>query len=233
MRSGPHGPSPLRVEVERVGPATVLIPRGELDIASSHRLVTAALGLVRESGPITLELSGITFVDVSGVRAVLHVAGLLGERLKLTPAPPAIQRVFALTGAERQLPFTTPGNVSAFPGAAERNLRFARRVWQTYAEDGLEAMLELLPETVEWRLLSPPGAVASGSSELRRWHGEERRSAQAVGFRAVGDAVLVQVRLLEASGTREVFSLLEFEGGMLVRGTSFAHEQDALAHATG
>lgn len=219
--------------MERIGPSAVLIPQGELDIASAHRLVTAALGIVREPGPVVLDLGALTFIDVAGVRAVLHVAELLGERLELRAAPPAVQRVFVLTGAERELRFASSGSVSAFPAAGERNLRFAKRIWQAFAQDGLEAALLLIPPAAEWRLLAAPGCVVRGAEEFRTLYAGRSPRAVAVDFRSVGDDVLVHFLLQDGEGAeRPLYSLLEFERGMLVRATTFEHEREALAGAT-
>jgi anti-anti-sigma factor len=72
-----------------------------LDVAL-RRLCTDA------TGALTLDLSGLTFTDSTGLRALL-LAGELCQQcactLVVVPGPPQIQRLFELTGMLGQLPF--------------------------------------------------------------------------------------------------------------------------------
>ena len=56
---------------------------------------------------IVIDLSGLTFIDSSGAQLVYMAhARLAGdERLSLLRGPPAVQRVFELSGIEQLLPF--------------------------------------------------------------------------------------------------------------------------------
>ncbi|UBU11753.1 STAS domain-containing protein [Nonomuraea gerenzanensis] len=74
---------------------------GEIDRGNRH-LLTGALGwaLLAGSHDIRLDLSGLTFIDVAGMRLIVVVAARLpGDReLVLDPISPAVRRVLALTG---------------------------------------------------------------------------------------------------------------------------------------
>jgi anti-anti-sigma factor len=73
--------------------------------------------------PLLLDLGGLTFVDSAGLRAVLRIYGrCLKHRheLRILPAPPSVQRVFALTRAADVLPFcaeTAPHSEAALAAA--------------------------------------------------------------------------------------------------------------------
>ena len=65
---------------------------------------------------VVLDLSGLTFLDSSGVHMVLEtdaVARAAGWELRLIGAPVDVQRVFDLTGARARLPFLTARQLSA------------------------------------------------------------------------------------------------------------------------
>ncbi len=80
---------------------------GELDISSSpdlERALTQAEG--DAPATVVLDLSGLTFMDSSGLRAVLEAdqrARADGRRLAVVPGPPAVRRVFTVTLLDRRL----------------------------------------------------------------------------------------------------------------------------------
>jgi anti-sigma B factor antagonist len=85
---------------------------GELDIASASELEAAVVRACASSAhAITLDLRGLSFIDSSGLAAIMSA----GERCKglalefrLIPGPAEIQRVFALVGLVDRLPFQSP-----------------------------------------------------------------------------------------------------------------------------
>jgi anti-anti-sigma factor len=84
---------------------------GELDLASSW-LVDLPLLKIGANGTtsFTLDLSGLTFIDSTGVRAVLAARGLCAARdcdFKVVPGPAHVQRLFELSGLIEHLPFTS------------------------------------------------------------------------------------------------------------------------------
>lgn len=109
--------SPNRVPVlaefavtsQREGSCHRLAAAGELDLASAPRL-ERELRRIEETDAeiITVDLSGLTFIDSAGAH-LLRRADLRsranGSRLRLSPAPPAVRRVLALLGVEKDLPF--------------------------------------------------------------------------------------------------------------------------------
>jgi len=90
----------------REGPeGTVVTPRGELDMATADELRAA---LDAAQGPLTLDLSGLRFLDTSGLRLVLETAEQARrDRRELTvvPGTPAVQRLFEVAGVAELVPF--------------------------------------------------------------------------------------------------------------------------------
>jgi anti-sigma B factor antagonist len=85
---------------------------GELDlstVASAEEAMRQA-----EHGParrLVLDLSGLTFMDSTGLRLVLRADRRSrggDRRLRLVPGPPAVQQVFTITGTEKRLAFLAP-----------------------------------------------------------------------------------------------------------------------------
>ena len=85
-----------------------LVLLGELDRASTVTLEAAIEGLCeREVGGITLDLSGLCYIDATGVAVIAFRCGWCRRRgceFALLPGPPAVQHAFQRAGAGR-LPF--------------------------------------------------------------------------------------------------------------------------------
>jgi anti-sigma B factor antagonist len=99
----------LTVHVASESDCVQISLRGELEVATIDR-ADEALSLLeaQPSDTVVLDLSGVTFMDSTGVRFLLLAdrrARQDGWRLALVPAPPEVQRIFKLTRLEEQLPF--------------------------------------------------------------------------------------------------------------------------------
>jgi anti-sigma B factor antagonist len=95
-------PEDLTVQVEQDGQRAVLVLTGELDLASGETF-SDRLQAVEAGRPelITLDLSGLRFLDSSGLALVVRAhtrARNEGRRLVIIPGPPQVQRVFDITG---------------------------------------------------------------------------------------------------------------------------------------
>lgn len=81
---------------------------GELDLATAP-LLAAALGrLARPGRSVRIDLSDLVFMDSTGMRSILEAnrdAGRDGWTLRLGRASQPVQRVFAMSGVEKLLPF--------------------------------------------------------------------------------------------------------------------------------
>lgn len=103
-RDGPHFGVTLH---EEAGGRSILEPIGELDVETSGEL-RVAIEQAAQSGHVLVDLSGLTFMDSSGLRTIIEAARHAREngwRLELRPGTEAVQRVFEMTGADRLLPF--------------------------------------------------------------------------------------------------------------------------------
>ncbi|MGH2911594.1 MAG: STAS domain-containing protein [Solirubrobacteraceae bacterium] len=96
-------PGSLEISSEALDDTTRVRLEGELDLASEH-VVEERLVAIEEQGPtrIVIDLSGLTFIDSSGLRVLLLAdsrAREQGFELVLAPGPEPVQRVFEMTGA--------------------------------------------------------------------------------------------------------------------------------------
>jgi anti-sigma B factor antagonist len=115
---GPEGPvdgqdSSFSLDVEPRRDAVVVRPAGELDLATVEQLRTELRGLTDVGFErIVLDMRELTFIDSSGLHLVLetaHRARMGRFQLALIAGPPAVQRVFEITGVTEALPFVRPG----------------------------------------------------------------------------------------------------------------------------
>jgi anti-anti-sigma factor len=114
------------LEIDEVvdGKRCTLALAGELDIASAvtlHGAVVRARAAGAAISALTLDLSGLIFIDSTGLAEIILTGQLCdrdGYEFALVPGPRAVQRLFELTGLVDALPFVeTPAEVS-LDGAA-------------------------------------------------------------------------------------------------------------------
>jgi anti-sigma B factor antagonist len=230
------GPTRLfHVESIRVDDRVVLSLEGELDIAGIEELTTHVEQAYASPSPhVLIDLRALTFIDGTGVRAIVGAVLLLGDRTVIHAGPPRVHRVFELTGAARALPFIDPPTPHPIENERQSNLDFVRRLWHAFSTGGADAMARLVPEDVEWRPSVAGGRVLRGREELRRfWAGRPVGAAVRVTeFRALGDAVLVRCEYPRMNGTlKVVWSLYHFSEMLLRRAETYETESEALAHA--
>jgi anti-sigma B factor antagonist len=98
----------LTVSIAPDGQALVITVEGELDLATVPDLEEAlrkAEGT--DSAELVLDLEGLTFIDSTGIRALLMAAKRdrdNGERLRIRPGKGQVERVLKLTRADELLP---------------------------------------------------------------------------------------------------------------------------------
>jgi anti-anti-sigma factor len=101
-------PGSLRCRTDRRGDTVTIQLGGELELATVPSFESARAQLGSEFAVMVLDLSALDFIDSSGLRAVInttHDADALSARLEIVPGPPAVQRVFEITGLTQRLPF--------------------------------------------------------------------------------------------------------------------------------
>lgn len=105
----PNAFGELEVTVTRNADRHTVALSGELDISTAGRAEAALADA--ESGDarlIVMDLSGLTFMDSTGVRLALAATARAradSDRLRFVRGGPAVQRVFELSGVVDTLPF--------------------------------------------------------------------------------------------------------------------------------
>jgi anti-sigma B factor antagonist len=100
----------LRIALSE-GSSTTIKLDGEWDLAgqeAARRTVRHALAC--QPARLVLDLSGLTFIDSSGIHAVIELvkrAARLKIELAIIPGPAAVQRIFDVCGLTAHLPFTS------------------------------------------------------------------------------------------------------------------------------
>jgi anti-anti-sigma factor len=112
------GPIDFSIDVGPQLDTAELIPGGELDIATVRQLQTELDDLI-EAGfsRIVIDLRRVEFIDFTAVHALV-TACRRAERerwqLAIVPGRHAVHRLFEITGAAEQLPFTPATTNSGF-----------------------------------------------------------------------------------------------------------------------
>jgi ketosteroid isomerase-like protein len=126
-----------------------------------------------------------------------------------------------------------------------RNVEFVERLWRTLEREGLDAMLELVPDDVVWEPVQAGGRGFRGHDELRGYFAEteaEGRLIETVTYdmEPIGDHVLVSgsMRVHEGSALEDTQPawVYYFEGERFVRAVGYAsvtEARGAIAQAVG
>jgi anti-anti-sigma factor len=85
---------------------------GELDIATAEQAYSYISEVIDERpAPVTVDLSGLTFCDASGLGALARIARHAreaGRQLMLTSARPSVMKIMRITGLDRVFPELHP-----------------------------------------------------------------------------------------------------------------------------
>lgn len=105
----PGTPPPFRLGFDPHRATIVVTAHGEIDIATAAE-VSGRLREVMEAGfqRVVLDLREVSFIDSSGLRAVIEARAASQEtevEFALVPGPEAVQRLFEVTGTKAILNF--------------------------------------------------------------------------------------------------------------------------------
>jgi anti-sigma B factor antagonist len=105
----------LQISVVPVGDGLTRVSvRGELDVASSPSLQVCLERELSAGHGVELDLSGVPFIDSSGIRVLLIELGSFAQRgftfAVRTPLPDQVRRVLELTGVLERLPVASAGD---------------------------------------------------------------------------------------------------------------------------
>lgn len=110
LGTGPASPKPcldIRIRFNPVLPLVRL--RGELDISGDHLVqdaVESAAANTNLGASVILDISGVTFCDVAGLRALEDAGAALtrdGRHLVLYDVPESVKRLMAVVGIASRL----------------------------------------------------------------------------------------------------------------------------------
>ncbi len=114
LPQGEQPEHPIRLELREVrseGRLTIEL-EGEVDLACAQILADALTAIDASAlDAVVVDLSGLTFIDSTGLRAIIagksHCAEQ-GADFLLVPGPPQVQRLFAVVGLLDVLSFSPP-----------------------------------------------------------------------------------------------------------------------------
>ena len=115
LREGVDGVKPAQLELTcRTGPNgyQIVSVTGELDIATAEQAYSYISEVIDgRPAPVTVDLSGLTFCDASGLGALARIARHArqkGRQLMLTSARPSLMKIMRITGLDRAFPELHP-----------------------------------------------------------------------------------------------------------------------------
>ncbi len=101
----------LRGRLDEAGGSAVYALAGELDYVAAEPFADRTLQILAEraEGGLVIDMAEVTFIDSTGLRALLDLRGALPERRRITLAnvQPPVQRLLSLTDLTGQ--FDMPG----------------------------------------------------------------------------------------------------------------------------
>ena len=123
-RAGPESPATVSLGLtHRIYPDghAVAVVGGELDAATAEAAQDYVRQVItRSSGPVELDLVGLSFCDARGLRALVGMAACAraaGRRLSLTGARPGIVKIMRITGVDANFPELRGQRVRSSEGA--------------------------------------------------------------------------------------------------------------------
>ena len=99
--------APVGVSVTDQGTTATVTATGELDLTTQPELADS-LPHVQPGGRLVLDFRGLTFIDSTGVKAIITSRQLCadhGQEFCLIRAAGHVHRIFEVTGLDKRLPF--------------------------------------------------------------------------------------------------------------------------------
>lgn len=96
------------IETVKRDDALIILVSGEIDLSTGFQLDTALTRAEGEAATlIVVDLERVTFMDATGLGILVRhsTSGAGDSRVRLTPGPPQVQRLFELSGMRSHLPF--------------------------------------------------------------------------------------------------------------------------------
>jgi len=119
---------------------------------------------------------------------------------------------------------------------SEQNIEVVRGLWRAFSRGGLDTVLQIVDEDVEWIPYGGGGQTFHGHEGLRRYM-EERDSgsdgvvAEPYGYGDYGQNVVVYGHIARGGTDQRIFWVYSFRDGKLCRFEAFTDQDHALAAA--
>lgn len=95
---------------------TVLRPEGEIDVATAPELRQNLIDAINGGATrVVVDMAGVTFIDSTGLGVLVGAmkrATSRGGEVVVERVPPAIRRVFEVTGLDRAIETLPPGETA-------------------------------------------------------------------------------------------------------------------------
>jgi ketosteroid isomerase-like protein len=124
----------------------------------------------------------------------------------------------------------------------EGRVERVQRLWEAFAHGGIDEVVEIVDEDVEWRPYGAGGRVLRGAEELRAYLEQreaqgDRIEAEVYSYEEYRDCVLasghLRIRTSERMTDTQLHWLYTFDGDRLVRFDAFPSRDQAFAAARG
>lgn len=89
----------ITIDLTGEGESAVLEVEGEIDILTAPAL-QQALQSAREKGVLTVDLTGVSFIDSTGLRSLLEADAQPGGKLTLLVTEGPVTKLFRITGVD-------------------------------------------------------------------------------------------------------------------------------------
>ncbi|HEX5852561.1 MAG TPA: STAS domain-containing protein [Solirubrobacteraceae bacterium] len=107
----------LTIDVTSAPQGHTIVLTGEADLLGAPKIEAALKDASADApGLIVIDLRPLTFIDSSGLQALLtghELCRARGHELRIVPGPENVQRLFALAGMNEALPFTDAVDLEA------------------------------------------------------------------------------------------------------------------------
>ncbi len=210
----------LQIDILRRPDYVVLALSGELDIWTSELLGEGfrRVSYQSDASRVLLDLEQLGFIDSTGLHKIAKLARMMGARLTVRPG--RHRKLFALTALDLTVQLVSELPEPEALAAASRNVGYVRNLYNLWWRSGLDAMLEHVPNDVEWEPSPADGRVLRGSDELLPYWAaaDPTPTATSAWFEAIDDDVMIETEHeLEDGSRRQIHSLYMFNASRLVR----------------
>ena len=118
----------------------------------------------------------------------------------------------------------------------EHNIETVKGLWRAFSRGGIDSVLQIVDEDVEWVPYGGGGHIFHGRDGLRRYM-EEREAhqgdvtAEPFGYGDYGDNVIVYGHVVHGEDDQRVFWVYSFHDGKLRRFEAFTDQDQAVTAA--